>query len=82
MLKYDPDYAPVIAALEKGDLNKEIRKCGYFGALKRSKVAGFVLDEGQLKLLLENDTAMPVVPRCQRKAVFNEMHSGPLASCH
>lgn len=24
MLKYDPDYAPVIAALEKGDLNKEV----------------------------------------------------------
>ncbi|VDP39960.1 unnamed protein product [Heligmosomoides polygyrus] len=36
----------------------------------------------QPQILLEDGTAAAVVPRCRRKAVFDENHSGPIAGHH
>lgn len=78
-LRSDPDYAPVIETLNKGDMDKEIRLSVTSEALK---VANFVIDEGQLKILLEDGTAALVVPKEYRKAAFEEHHSGPMAGHH
>ncbi|EYC34832.1 hypothetical protein Y032_1367g3848, partial [Ancylostoma ceylanicum] len=75
-LKTDPDYSSVIEGIETKKLDREVHlpHCR-----KRMKVVDFVLDEGDLKILKEDGTAVRVVPKSKRKEVFQEAHKGTLA---
>lgn len=43
------------------------------------KVADFVVEDRDLKLIREDGTAVPVVPESKRKPMFEEAHNGCLA---
>lgn len=78
-LRSDPVYGPVIVSLEKGVLDDEVRLPG---AQKKYKVADFVFEDGQLKLLHGDGSAVLVVLHDRRKAVFDENLSGLMAGHH
>ncbi|XGW09034.1 hypothetical protein V3C99_011385 [Haemonchus contortus] len=78
-LRNDLDYGPIIVALEEGNLEKEAKLPS---SQKRVKVVDFLVEEGQLKFLQRDGTAVSVVPKEHRRKIFDENHSGSLAGHH
>ncbi|EYC04703.1 hypothetical protein Y032_0086g1939 [Ancylostoma ceylanicum] len=73
MLRRDSEFQPAIEAVEKGT-SMEIR-------LARNRTlltSDFTIDNGQLKLILEDGETATVVPEACRKDVFQEHHNGTL----
>ncbi|PIO59320.1 hypothetical protein TELCIR_19220 [Teladorsagia circumcincta] len=75
MLKEDPDFEQVIAAVEQGR-SIEIRLPRLD---KKLSSADFLVENSQLKLICENGSLVTVVSRQCRKEIFHEHHHGILA---
>ncbi|KAL6730448.1 hypothetical protein Aduo_001424 [Ancylostoma duodenale] len=75
-LMQDPDYNVVINHLSASRLDEEVILPGVG---KKLKVADFVIEEDDLKLIREDGTAARVVPRSKRRVVFEEAHERCLA---
>ncbi|EYC05726.1 hypothetical protein Y032_0080g1333 [Ancylostoma ceylanicum] len=74
-LRADEDFKQLIDDLEKHRDDKDVRlpRCS-----RKFRVADFLIDNGDLKMVLEN-TTVRVVPKSQRRAVFEEAHRGAMA---
>ncbi|XGW28157.1 hypothetical protein V3C99_008173, partial [Haemonchus contortus] len=75
-LQNDEDYGRILESLRANRLDEEVKLSGM---TKRLKVADFMVEEGALKLLQEDGTAVVVVPKSKRREVFDEAHGGCLA---
>lgn len=74
MLRGDHEFQPVIEAVES-EADIEIRLPRHSKTLLTSD---FTLDNGQLKLVLEDGKTATVVPEACRRDVFEEYHHGTL----
>ncbi|KAK6027020.1 hypothetical protein OSTOST_06993 [Ostertagia ostertagi] len=73
-LREDPDFSSVISAVENRR-EEEVRLPKYN---RKLSTLDFVIDGGQLKLISEDGSFIPVVPEIRRQELFKEAHYGAL----
>ncbi|EYC39419.1 hypothetical protein Y032_0656g1206 [Ancylostoma ceylanicum] len=75
-LRKDADYVELIKWIENQRWDEEVLlpRMG-----RRVKVMDFLIEEGDLKIALEDGSTVRVVPKSKRKQVFEEAHKGSLA---
>ena len=74
-LKQDMDYKQLIGDLENHKNDNEVKLPR---SRRKYRVADFTIDNGDLKMVLEN-TMVRVVPKSERKDVLEEAHAGCMA---
>ncbi|XGW13215.1 hypothetical protein V3C99_013667, partial [Haemonchus contortus] len=74
-LKEDPDYKQLVTDVMQKRDHKDVKLPRH---AQRLRVADFCIDNGDLKMLCGN-TAVRVVPKSKRKALFDEAHGGAMA---
>ncbi|EYC05399.1 hypothetical protein Y032_0082g1560 [Ancylostoma ceylanicum] len=75
-LRNDADYGPIIAKIEEGKENVEVRLPR---EPKKFRIADFCIYDGDLRLFLEDGSMTKVVPKSKRRELFDEAHAGSLA---
>ncbi|PIO71460.1 hypothetical protein TELCIR_06644 [Teladorsagia circumcincta] len=75
-LRKDSQLGELVRLVEEKMLDEIIRLAGERRALR---VADFSIDEGDLKMFLEDGRAVFVVPKALRYEIFHEAHSGDFA---
>uniref|UniRef100_A0A7I4YHH5 RNA-directed DNA polymerase n=1 Tax=Haemonchus contortus TaxID=6289 RepID=A0A7I4YHH5_HAECO len=73
-LREDPDFATLIKSVESG-VTEEVKLPRHSKVLSTTD---FTLQNGSLNLINENGSLAAVVPRSQRRNIFEEAHSGTL----
>ncbi|EPB69515.1 zinc knuckle [Ancylostoma ceylanicum] len=75
-LRKDADYVELIKWIENQRWDEEVLlpRMG-----RRVKVMDFLIEEGDLKIALEDGSTVRVVPKSKRKQVFEEAHKGAYA---